>query len=339
MTKLKSRSLHLALFLICIFSTKMVFAQRTQIKGFVAVNAYLEGDKVNFGIGEQDLFITSELNDDFSFLGETVFKYSPNSPTKFNVSVERIIITYNFSGNHNLYIGKHHTPINYWNDTYHHGRVFFPTIMRPLLFNAYSLPIHTTGVGVKGYNLGKLKFGYNVLIGNGIGSGEIADNDKYKSVTAAIQIKPTNDLQLGLSFYHDVISEGAEGHNGEIFTEKIKQQLYTGTIAYFGNKFELLAEGTCALNHANSTGNVPSYNTYAYARFRVTEKIVPYIRFDYLTYKDDEIYFEKDNTTSILGGLRYEINYLIVFKAEYQHLNSEVGGIRNILNTQIAIGF
>lgn len=339
MTKLKTRSPHLALFLICLFSLTTVFAQRTQIKGFVAVDTYLEDGQVNFGIGEQDLFITSELNDDFSFLGETVFKYSPDSPTKFNVSVERIVVTYNYSGNHTLYIGKHHTPVNYWNDTYHHGRVFFPTIMRPLLFAANTLPIHTTGIGAKGYNLGKLKFGYNFLVGNGIGSNEVSDNDKYKSITAAIQIRPANDLQLGASFYHDVISEGAEDHHGNIYNEKIKQQLYTGTIAYFGKKFELLAEGTYAINNANSTGSVPSFTAYAYAGLKIKEKLVPYVRFDYLNYQDDEIYFEKDNTTSILGGLRYEISYLIVVKAEYQHLDSEVAGERDIVNTQIAIGF
>ena len=140
-------------------------AQNTQIKGFVAAGIMFENDELSFGIGEQDLFIVSQLNDDFSFLGETVFKYSPNSPTSFNVSVERIIVTYNFTGNHNALIGKHHTPTNYWNDTYHHGRGFFPTIGRPLLFDANIIPIHTTGLGLTGLNLGKLKFGYNILVG------------------------------------------------------------------------------------------------------------------------------------------------------------------------------
>src|SRR5689334_9854225 len=120
----------------CIFSMKKMEAQSTQIRGFVDVYSRLQDNKVSFGLGEQDLFITSELNDRFSFLGESVFKFSIGSPTTFDVSIERVVLKYNFSGNHNLLIGKHHTPINYWNDTYHHGRVFFPTIDRPLLFGA-----------------------------------------------------------------------------------------------------------------------------------------------------------------------------------------------------------
>ena len=125
-------------------------AQRTQIRGFVDALAYYQNGKVNFGLGEQDLFITSEINERLSFLGETVFKFSPESPTDFNISVERIILKYNYTGNHSVLLGKHHTPVNYWNDTYHHGRVFFPTIDRPLLFALGIIPLHTTGVSLQG---------------------------------------------------------------------------------------------------------------------------------------------------------------------------------------------
>jgi len=339
MTRSKLRIVHIISILICLSVHLKLSAQRTQIKGFVAVQAYQEDGKFNFGIGEQDLFITSELNDNFSFLGETVFKFSPNSSTQFNISVERIIVNYNYKGNHNALIGKHHTPTHYWNDTYHHGRVFFPTIERPLLFAAQTLPIHTTGLAMQGFNLGKLKFGYNIMIGNGIGSNDVVDNDSYKSVTAAIHIKPKDKLQLGLSFYNDVISEGADLHHDITVDEKINQQLYTATIAHFGRKFEFLAEGTLASNHANSTGTVNSFTSYLYTGVRIKDKLIPYIRIDYLDYQDEEIYFIKDDTFSFLAGMRYEISYLIVVKMEYQHIDKEMQGNRDLFNTQIAIGF
>lgn len=338
MTTRKKRSIYLVSFLACIYFTHMLSAQNTQIRGFVAVNTNLEDGKFEFGFGEQDLFITSELNDNFSFLGESVFKYSPNSPTEFNVSVERVIVSYNYLGNHNILIGKHHTPINYWNDSYHHGRVFFPTIERPLLFAANTIPLHTTGLSLQGQNLGSLKFGYNFMIGNGIGSHEVTDNDKYKSITAAVHIKPVDRMQVGVSFYHDIISPGADIH-GKSISEKINQQLYTGSIAYFGRIFELLAEGTFAFNTANSTGTVNSFASYVYGGVRIREKLIPYFRIDYLKYQDNEIYFEKDDTFSFIGGLRYEVNYLIVLKMEYQHIDREMTGLTDMLNTQIAIGF
>ena len=103
-------------------------AQDTQIRGFANVDFYLQDEQLNFGFGEWDLFITSDLNDKFSFLGETVFKYSPSSSTHFSIGVERLIVNFNYKGNHSVLVGKHHTPVNFWNDSYHHGRVFFPTV-------------------------------------------------------------------------------------------------------------------------------------------------------------------------------------------------------------------
>src|SRR5436190_19500345 len=92
-------------------SNSALYGQNTQIKGFVDALAGIQNDKLSFALGEQDLFITSELSDRFSFLGESVFRFTNTTPTKFSVSIERIVIKYNFSGNHNILVGKHHTPI------------------------------------------------------------------------------------------------------------------------------------------------------------------------------------------------------------------------------------
>src|SRR5690348_8204903 len=150
LTQIKT-SIFCGCFFICsfLFSTNL-HAQNTTIKGFADVLASYD-KKASFGFDEQDLFITSQLNDRFSFLGESVFKYDKSSSTDFSVSIERLIVKYNYYGNHNIIIGKVHTPINYWNDTYHHGRVFYPTIERPILFNAHIIPLHTTGVNFQGH--------------------------------------------------------------------------------------------------------------------------------------------------------------------------------------------
>src|SRR6476660_2761938 len=194
------------IFLTATFSFSQTLGQNTEIRGFVDVTAGYN-KKVSFGFGEQDLFITSAINDRISFLGETVFKYDSTENTDFAISVERVIITYNLYGNHNAVAGKIHTPLNYWNDSYHHGRVFFPTVDRPLLFSQRIIPLHTTGVGLEGRDLGKLKFGYNLFVGNGLGSAEVQDNDKDKSITAAFHIKPADRLRIGLSYYYDAIAD------------------------------------------------------------------------------------------------------------------------------------
>src|SRR6476659_7953831 len=213
---------------IFIFFTSTLFAQNTQIKGFVDALSSLEKGKVSFGFGEQDLFITSELSDRLSFLGESVFKYTPSSPTEFSVSIERVVIKYNFQGNNNIIVGKIHTPLNYWNDTYHHGRVFFPTIERPLLFAANIIPLHTTGITFQGHDLGKMKFGYDVVIGNGLGSEDVLDNDKRKSFTVAFHVKPVDNLKLGISYYNDAIARGSTVHD-RVMTWKVNQSLLSAS--------------------------------------------------------------------------------------------------------------
>lgn len=330
---------------VLLITTGTTLGQRTQIKGFAEIVTILDEDgKVSFGIGEQDLFITSELSNRISFLGETVFKFSPASPTDFNVSVERIIGKYNYTGNHNLLVGKHHTPINYWNDTYHHGRVFFPTITRPLLFQKDIVPIHTTGVSLQGLNLGKTRFGYDFMVGNGIGAGDSLDDNTNKSITAAIHIKPKDGLRFGLAYYSDVISGGpshSHGGNGNGNHEhvRVNQHLLNASVAYFGKKYEVLAENIFAVNHNDSIGNPLSVVTYVYAGMRIKDKLVPYIRVDYLHFQQEEPYFAYDNTTAVLAGIRYEINFLAVVKLEYQYEHHDLTGDVSRVVAQFAVGF
>ena len=328
-----------AIFLGCVCFSFKSFSQKTQIRGFMDLSTSLEDNKVSFGFGEQDLFITSELSDRFSFLGESVFKFTPSTPTKFSVSIERVIVKYNFAGNHNLLIGKHHTPINYWNDTYHHGRVFFPTIFRPLMFEYDIIPLHTTGVDLQGQNLGDAKFGYDLMIGNGLGSEDVLDNDKRKSVTAAVHIKPAEGLRIGFSWYNDEMSAGSTTHEGKLINWDVRQNLFSPSIAYFGDKVEVLAESTIGTNHTDTTGTKQTFTGYIYAGYKIKERIVPYVRFDRLHFQEGEILFNKNNTTSIVGGIRYNINYLTVVKLEYQYEQTELEGDTNKLTFQIAIGF
>lgn len=318
--------------------TEVSFGQDTQIKGFVDVLNSYSNNKVSFGFGEQVLFITSVLNDRTSFLGESVFRYTPTTPTKFSVSVERIIIKYNIKGNTNLILGKIHTPLNYWNDTYHHGRVFYPTIDRPLLFAANIIPIHTVGIGLQGHDLGKIKFGYDFFVGNGLGSSEILDNDNSKSISASIHIKPADRMRIGASWYYDVVAKDANVLN-KVLKWKVNQHLFSASVARFGKKFEILAESTIGINHTDTTNSKTTLASYIYTGYKVTDELVPYIRFDKIHYQPGEIYYNKDNTTSVVAGIRYAMNYLAVVKLEYQYQQSELLSNTNKVSLQFAIGF
>ncbi|WP_324673522.1 hypothetical protein [Hymenobacter sp. GOD-10R] len=348
MENIKYAFIILLIVTLALCSTQRSVAQRTQIKGFADASAYYQKGKASFALGEQDLFITSEITERLSFLGETVFKYSLDSPTDFDISIERIILKYNYAGNHSILIGKHHTPVNYWNDTYHHGRVFFPTVDRPLIFSEGIIPLHTTGVSLQGQNLGRIRFGYDLMVGNGLGSGDVQDNNIFKSLTAAIHIKPKDGMRIGASLYHDVISKGSTIHNhysgvSTLIPTKVNQNIMTASISYndsiFSKKYELLAESSMVMNKSDSLGMQDALASYVYAGLRVTDKIIPYIRFDDIRYKNKEVYFLNNNVQSFVGGLRYELSYLAVLKLEYQHVKNRQASTTDRLVFQVAVGF
>ena len=186
------------------------------------------------------------------------------------------------------------------------------------------------------------------MLGNGLGSGDIADNNPFKSLTAAVHLKPADGLRFGASLYHDVISKGSRVHNHSTGTStvalaRIRQSIMTGSVSYndslFSKKYELLAESSMALNRSDSLGTQNVVASYVYAGLRLTDKIIPYGRVDDIRYHRQEVYFHDHAVQSFVGGLRYELSYLAVFKLEYQHTRHPhmAGADRMIF--QVAVGF
>src|ERR1700704_1973404 len=68
--------------------------------------------------------------------------------------------------------GRYHTPVNYWNNTFHHGSWLQTTISRPEMaqFGGAFIPVHFVGALAEGVlPAGGLNLNYNVGIGNGRG--------------------------------------------------------------------------------------------------------------------------------------------------------------------------
>ena len=83
--------------------------------------------------------------------------FNSDGKKTINALNEKMQLLYDYYKNHSIIIGKIHTPVNYWNDVYHHGRVFFPSIDRPTSFS-YLVPLHNLGIQFQGQNLGKWNF-------------------------------------------------------------------------------------------------------------------------------------------------------------------------------------
>jgi hypothetical protein len=347
----------LLIFGFLLFFNNLLFSQKpiTQVNGFGHLQFNYNQDQsaaTYFSIGEHDLFVTSKIKNNISFLGEYVFRFAGNS---YLPSIERSLVKFNYKGNHSVIAGKVHTPVNYWNDVYHHGRLFFPTIDRPQAFS-YFIPLHTLGIQMQGQNLGKLNFGYDVVVGNGISSTDLTQKDVNFSLTASAHIKPIDNMRIGLSYYRDYLPNNESGahsghiaapthYSGELYKGGLEFNLSCLSFAYFGNKLEILSESSINVTKTDSLGTASSYSTYFYAGWRIKDKHVPYLFGDYLDIADNDLYSYQLNVSKFGIGYKHEFSPFICLKTQleyqyYTHTADEHNVHNNLgIKVQLAYGF
>ncbi|HEX2718115.1 MAG TPA: hypothetical protein VHM67_10575 [Gemmatimonadaceae bacterium] len=316
-------------------------AQQTQIRGFTDVT-YRVGERGTepsaFGLGQFDLYITSKLDNHFNFLGETVFEYDEG----FIVDVERVIVSWEPRNWFNVAMGKHHTPIGYWNNAYHHGAVLQPTIERPLMFKFEDeggvFPIHTTGILLAGRDIGPLHLGYDLMVGNGLGSTPTADDDPRKSVTAQLRTELTSTLTVGVSAYDDRVSAGVPTLAGDTLTVAMTQRMGGAFVTYLGAQVEVMAEFQRVMNHLENDGNRKTNASYAYAGYHLGS-IVPYVRVDRIDFDLTDPYFVAADARMMLAGVRYDFSAAGAVKVEARDRKlGDAKALREIA-AQVAIGF
>jgi hypothetical protein len=316
-------------------------AQQTQIRGFTDVT-YRAGGKGtapnDFGLGQFDLYITSKLSKDFHFLGETVFEYDE----EFLVDVERVIITYAPTSLFNVGVGKHHTPIGYWNNAYHHGAVLQPTIERPLMFKFEDeggvFPIHTTGMLVSGRDIGPAHLGYDVLVGNGLGSTPISDDNPRKSVTLELRSQVTSFLEVGVSGYDDRATRGTVNLAGDSLPAGMSQRMVGGYVSFLGSQYELIGEYQRVMNHLEASAVEHTDAGYVYAGRRFGS-FVPYVRYDRINYPRIDPFFVTDDASMGLVGARYDFAATGTVKLEARQRELATLGRTREIVAQVAIGF
>lgn len=314
---------------------------QTEIKGFadVGFNANLDGEPSGFGMGQYDNYVTSRLSDKITMLGEVVFEYDQG----WILDVERVIFKYEFNNFAYLEAGKFHTPLGFWNNEFHHGSLLEPTVTRPHAVKFEDeggvLPIHTSGIQVAGENIGKYGFGYNLMIGNGIGSTPMEDNNTQKSITAGIKFEPVMGIIIGGSFFSDYLSSGTESLKGGQLANGLTQSIYNGYAVVRTGNLEFIGEYYHINNAADKDeNNIQSNGFFTYLGYTFN-KLTPYVLFDAVNFGKDDIYFAKNNIAMISPGLRYDLGLSAVLKVQYNLKDAEVGGKTNDLILSAAFGF
>jgi hypothetical protein len=326
------------LFFVSILQAGWAQKPRTQFNGFGHTEYFMESTKDHsysyFTIGEHDFFVTSSLTDKISFLGEFVIRFNDKSATGFFPSIERSFIRFNYYKNHHLIVGKIHTPVNYWNDVYHHGRVFFPAVERPVAFS-HLVPLHTLGVQMQGQNLGNSNFGYDLVVGNGIASSDGFSADIAPSLTAAFHFKPKTGMRIGGSYYYNNITGNGRGahsghsdprltnYTGPVYKGNVKFHLLSASFAYFNNRYEVLNEFAYNLTKTDSLGLAQNATNYLYAGWRINDKSIPFIHIDWMQISDKDLHTYGYKVGRYAIGYRHEFTHQINLKSELEYQSAD----------------
>jgi hypothetical protein len=281
-----------------------------------------------FSMGEHSVFVTSVLNSRFSYLGELSVRFNAASASGYVASIERSLVRYQLNDRNSIIAGKVHTPVNYWNDVYHHGRVFFPVIDRPVAFSTV-VPLHTLGIQLQGQNIGTAKFGYDVMAGNHISSTDVFQPGVSPALLAAIHVKPRAGMRVGASLYYDVMETNGYGaHAGhsigaavpaeERYTGRMTYGLASTSVAYFGPRVELLHEFSYNWTNTDTLGTARNVASFLYAGIRLGASTVPYVLVDGLRVADNDLHTYPLRAEKQAIGVRWEFTPTVVLKVQFE---------------------
>src|SRR3989304_2380589 len=176
------------------------FADVSFTKSTEGADEFRNGD---FAFGALDLYLAQTL-DDIDILVELVVEEGDV------LDLERLTLGYTFSDALKLRVGRFHTPLGFWNTSYHHGVQLQPTIDRPHFLRFEDdggiLPVHVIGAYISGRAktaVGGIEYG--AMVGNGpritaaeeagdpnvLHPNNISDNNNGKAIAFNAAISPS----------------------------------------------------------------------------------------------------------------------------------------------------
>ena len=321
---------------------------RLQIHGYGDVDWHASdqtGTTNSFALGQLNLFITSQLNDKFSFLAENVIE-ADQGTNEFGIEPERLMLIYSLNDRFNLSVGRYHTAIGYYNTAYHHSALMQTTLGRPFLFQFEDeggiLPVHNVGASATGLISSSLGLHYIAEIGNGRSVRttisnpvqNVTDENNGKAFNLGFYVQPEAipGLRAGFSAYHD--------HLSPLNSRSIHENIFAGHVIYKTSHFEFLNEAV-VLRHRpdgmDETVNIPGFYSQISRQFG---NYRPYFRYEYLNVPgSDPLYSDVGLLHGPIVGLRYDLNEYSALKVEYGRDMRRALPSTNTLGTQLSFAF
>jgi len=368
LSKLRVRSLSLCLGALLSQTGLAQGLEGVQVNLFSHIEYYNNSEvkpEDYFSLGESALFVTARLPSKWSFLAEGTFRPSKYREDEF--TLERYRLRYELNSENWVSVGKMHTPVNYWNDTFHHGRLFFPTINRPLSFNRF-IPIHELGVRFGGNGIAGSNFGYDFVLGTGQSEGDDFFEEGVLSYTGTISWSPSNDLRLMASYYRDTILDHANNpghahsHSDDYRTdlgmatgmdmsvdshglmdmdtmgEDLDYEMFSMSAYWREGDWRSLTE----ISFNRTDKGEFNESVFQYLGYQWREDWTAYLLFDLVNVADSEIHFMRGREGRYGIGIEYAIGLNASIKTELRRRDDHRAGVdlySNELQVQLSLGF
>jgi len=299
-------------------------------------------DEDGFVIGQAVAHLTASLGDSFGVFGE--FSLT-GKDSEYSAEVERLMVKYDFSDRFKLSAGRYHTPIGYWNSSFHHGAWLQTTISRPEMvkFGSKLVPIHFVGVLLEGsLSPGNLGLSYKTGFGNGRHSniaraGDAGDINGDKAWMLQLNSRPKKmyGLDVGLGFYSDEVSlptsPDVEENTISAYAAWTKESPEV-IFEYMHSEHELVTDSSVS-------GEVDAwYGQFAYRLSGTHRQWKPYVRVEQTDVDPSDPLLGSEGLDYDAGilGVRWDFNPYAAIKAEYRNEEFDNGGRENNFRLQIS---
>ncbi len=299
--------------------------------------------------GGADLVLTSQFSDNWSALGQFSLRSTEGESTL--TRIEQLQLRFARSDEFQLRLGKFHTPVGYWNETFHDIAWLRTSIFRPEMFRYEQdggiMPVHTIGVQAAGkIGFRPMEFGYSFTFGKGRGP-KITDETKFSNLnsphalTAQFTFSPNRfrGFKLGVNGYADTIPADptTPGRNGTI-----GERIYGGFVAWHLLNLEILAEYD-AIEHHDSVTNLTFRSDGYY--WQVASQFYNwriYERTDVINFDPFDPYFltiDHRDLIKFTVGVRWDATRWLGIKGEYSYTDRNRQPNSNAINFQAAVFF
>jgi hypothetical protein len=283
-----------------------------------------------FSVGQLDVFFTSELAPDLSVLTEIVLEV-PHGGQEQIAEVERFQLRYSAADALNVSVGRMHTNLGFWNQTYHHGAwlptpVFRPEVYRFEDVSGGFLPMHEVGVRLSGgASVPALRLDYSASLTNGrdvepetVATVQDANGSKAIGLWLGVRPNAWPWLQLGGAAVFDTIPARPDDPDR---ANELGERILGGFLLLQRSGLELAAEAFEIRHEDSSLGLVwTSSGLYAQAAW-TRGPLKPYYRFDWIDRNEQDPYFgpQTQDVAKHTVGLRVDPWRRLALKAEASH--------------------